>query len=102
MTADTLTLIVGSVLSLVFGYFPGLEGWYTSLKSEVKALIMIGLLLLTSAVIFGINCLGWAGGLGVPEVACTEAGLMEFVKIFFVALAANQSTYLITAQVKNN
>ena len=42
MSPETLTLIAGAALSLLFAYFPGLNTWFAAKSSDVKRLIMAG------------------------------------------------------------
>lgn len=92
MSAEGLALISGIVLSLVFSYVPGLEGWFDALEGTSKRLIMLGLLALTAVGVFGVACLGWFN----TGVTCNQAGAVVLVEAFFVAMVANQSAYLIS------
>ena len=47
-TPELLVGIVGTVLSLVFSYFPVVHDWYQALKTEAKSGIMLGLLVISS------------------------------------------------------
>jgi hypothetical protein len=92
MTAESLALYAGAVLSLLFGYFPGLKGWFEGLGTEYKRLIMAGLLLAVSGAIFGLSC--WK--VVDPLVTCDQAGLVGLVKVFVLALIANQAMFTLT------
>jgi len=87
--------IVAALLSLVFSYVPGLNAWFDALKTEYKRLIMLGLLVLVSAVIYGVACAGFAPAIGVTAT-CDEAGAIELLKILLAAIVANQGVYKIT------
>jgi len=95
MTAETLALIAGAVLSLGFSYTPGLSEWFAKLEGVYKRLIMAGLLLLVAAVVAGLACAGFGPDFGLT-VTCDRAGLIALVQTFVVALMANQATYSIT------
>ena len=95
MTAESLALISGAVLSLLFSYIPGLNVKFAELGSEVKRLIMAGLLLVVAGSIYGLSCAGWGTSFGV-EVACDQEGLLNLVQVFVIALIANQGAYAIT------
>lgn len=99
MTSDSLILISGAVLSLLFSYFPGLNTWFAAKSSDVKRLIMAGILLVVSAVIFGLSCAGYGSDIGIA-LDCSKAGAIALFKTFILAVIANQSTYAIT--VKTN
>jgi len=96
MTAEFLSGALAVLLSLFFGFFPVVKKWYEGLTAELKSIIMIVGLLLIALFTYGASCLGWASGLGLPEVACTEEGALLMAKTFFIALGANQGTYLAT------
>ena len=93
ITSELIVGAAGVVLSLVFSYIPGLRTWYAGLKDEIKRLIMLGLLLLTAGAIFGLICYGLIVS---GNIACDKNGIIGLVKLFVLALIANQSTYLIT------
>ena len=95
MTAETLSLSAGIVLSLLFSYIPGANTWFGKQTGVYKRLIMLGLLAVTSAVTFGIACLGWGETFGISFV-CEMAGAVELFKVFALAAIANQTTFLIS------
>lgn len=87
--------IAGIVLSLVFSYLPGLNKWYDALESNIKRLIMLGLIFVVAAAYFGLSCTSWAPDLGIT-VPCTTEGLKLVVLAFFQILVANQAVYKLT------
>ena len=95
MSAESLSLIAGTVLSLVFSYIPGARGWFMQFEPEIKRLIMLGLILITSAVAFGLSCLGWGIDLGI-SLSCNRTGLLGLVQQIVIAIIANQSIYAIS------
>ena len=95
MSAESLSLIAGAVLSLLFSYIPGLNAGYAGLGSEVKRLIMAGLLLAVAAGVYGISCAGFGASFGV-SVPCTQEGLLGLVNAFVLAVIANQAAFAIT------
>ena len=90
-TPDLITMVVGAILSLLFNYFPVLNTWYAALKSEVKSAIMIGLLAATSDSIYLLSLYG------VIEVSGPITWTLV-LRTFFLALVANQSTYVVAPQ----
>ena len=95
MTAEQLIAIAGAILSLAFSYIPGLKARYEPLSDEMKRLVMLGLLVLVVAGVFGLACSRFGTYLGIA-VACDEPGLVALVWALVLAIMANQSTYLIT------
>ena len=94
MTVEELTMYAGSVLSLLFAYAPGIKGWYDARTPQEKALTMLFALLVVTGAAFGLTC----GGFVAVGVVCTKLGLTELVKVFVMALIANQSMYLIAVR----
>jgi hypothetical protein len=89
MSAELISSAAGILLSLLFGYWPGLAARYAKQESQVKALIMLGALLAVSAGAFGLSCAGW---FDVP-ISCDKAGVEGLVLAFILAAIANQTTY---------
>ena len=85
-----MAMLAGAVLSLAFGYIPGLRGWYEALDGVRKAQVMAGVLLLAAVGVFLAACYTpW------QAVVCSEDGFWGVVELFIAALVANQATYLI-------
>jgi hypothetical protein len=97
MTAEQLVAIVSAVLALLFAYVPGFANWFNPIQAEYKRLIMLGLLLAVSAVIFGLSCSGIA-----TYVECTQQGVWEYVQILGVAIIMNQSLFAIAPKIGLN
>jgi hypothetical protein len=95
MSAETLSLISGAVLSLIFSYVPGATDWFEPFPSQVKRLIMLFLLLSTSAVVYSLACLGWGTTWNIA-VTCDQKGLMGLIEQTVIAIIANQSIYAIS------
>jgi len=94
MSVESLALIAGGVLALLFSYIPGLNASFAGLGSEVKRLIMAGLLFLVAGSIYGLACAGVGASLDI-SVLCTQEGFLGLVKVFVLAVIANQSAYAI-------
>jgi hypothetical protein len=97
MTPETLALIAGVILSLVFSYIPGLNTKFAALASEVKRGIMLGLVVIVGAVAFGLTCAGLGDSFGITLV-CTQAGLVELIQSIVLVAIANQATYGLSPQ----
>lgn len=98
MSANSLALIAGTFLSLLFSYVPGLNKKFAAVDPVYKRLSMLGLLALSAAAIYGLSCFGWA--LGGFEVPCDEGGIKQLIEVFIVAIIANQSIYTISPETK--
>ena len=95
MSAESLSLIAGSALSLIFSYVPGLNAKFAGLSAEVKRLIMLGLLILVAAGVYGLGCSGFGAEFGVA-ITCDREGLVGLIGSLVVAIIANQSVYAIS------
>lgn len=93
MTPEQLGAYAGIVLSLAMFYIPGLSDWYNALTPQKQAGIMAGLLLVVSAVLFGLSCANWYNA-----VSCDVEGVKSLLNVFIAALIANQATYLIAVR----
>lgn len=98
MTANTLVLIAGALLSLAFSYIPGLAPKFDALEPTVKRLIMLGLLVVVAGVSYGLACLGWGAAWGI-NIVCDQAGLQSLVAQLIVAIIANQAIYQISPKL---
>jgi hypothetical protein len=95
MSANTLSLIAGAVLSLAFSYIPGLRADFDAIDPTEKRLVMLGLLLVTAISVQVMACLGWAAEWGV-DLACNRAGLAGLIEQLVIAIIANQGVYAIS------
>lgn len=92
LTPEMLGGIAGVVLSLAFSHIPKLNVKFAALSPEWKRLIMVGVLLVTSGAIWGLNC----GGIISTGVTCDRAGIIQLGSIFIMALVTNQTAYGLT------
>jgi hypothetical protein len=93
--SETIYLLAGSVLSLIFSYVPGASDWFNTFDATRKRLVMLILLAVVTGAIYAGACTGlW------DTVPCTQAGIMQLAQAFFAALIANQATYLISPEPK--
>ena len=101
MSADTLSMVAGAVLSLACSYLPGLKDQFERLTSAGKRLIMLALLILVAAGSFGLACSGWGSGLEL-ELTCDQAGALGLARALILAIMANQGAYLISPRSARN
>ena len=97
MTSETLILISGAVVSLLFSYFPVLNTWFAAKSADVKRLIMLGVMFVVSAAIFGLSCAGLGGEIGIT-LECSKDGVFGLVKIFILSIVANQGAYAVSVK----
>jgi hypothetical protein len=95
LTPELLSAIAGIALSLLASYCPGFSAWFEQLEAVRKRLVMLGLLAAASAAIVGLACAGLGAPLGLAA-ACDPGGAILALRAFILALAANQSAYLIS------
>ncbi len=100
MSAESLSLVAGTILSLAFSYIPGVRSWFLEIDPAIKRLIMLALLAVTSAGVYGLSCLGWGIEWGIT-LNCDQTGLLGIVRQFIIAVIANQSIYTISPQIGN-
>lgn len=95
MTADTLSMFAGAILSLVFSYVPGLKDRFDGLYAEYKRLAMLLLVIAFAAAAYGLACSGLASDFGL-SVTCDRPGLVSLARAVILAAVANQGTYSLT------
>ncbi len=92
INATGLMVLLGSVVSLAFSWFPGLKERYSALTQDAKSGIQIGVLFLLTAAVFGLGCVGILN----TGLVCSADGVVKTVIAFVLALASNQGTYQAT------
>ena len=96
VSPESLLALLGVIVSLVFSYFPGLRVLFAAQSSEWKSGIMIGMLAVLTAILFGMGC---AGSIHTG-LACDQTGVWRAVSAFIAALVANQGTWQATKNLK--
>jgi hypothetical protein len=99
MSAETLSLVAGTVLSLLFSYIPGLNTWFAALTEEIKRLIMLVLVVLVAASAYGLSCAGFGASLGLT-LTCDVTGLTGLVQAVILCAIANQAVFKLTPRTK--
>ena len=94
MTDNIIASMAGALLSLLFGYAPGLRPWFEALEPTRKALVMLGLLAVASLLLYLAACYTpWQVG-----VTCDETGVWQLAQLFIAAAVANQAAYLLAVK----
>lgn len=103
-TPESLSVLAGAGLSLLFAYVPGFASWFQKLGDEnpedngtKKRLVMLAILFMTVLIVIGFSCAGILGG-----VTCDKAGIIQVIWCFILAMIANQSTFLISPKTGLN
>jgi O-phosphoseryl-tRNA(Cys) synthetase len=99
MSAESIAVVAGIVLSLVFSYVPKLKDWYDGLEGNKRRLLMLGLLTGVALGAFGLACADLVAQVGIG-VLCTKAGAFELLRSLVYAIIANQSTFMISPKTK--
>jgi FtsH-binding integral membrane protein len=101
MSAESLSLISGMVLSLVFSYVPGARSWFEKFDPETKRSIMLVLLAITASIVFGLSCVGWTSEWSI-SLSCNRSDLLRLIEQLVLAIIANQSVYAISPRKNRN
>ena len=93
VTSEILVALFGTILSLVFAYFPWVKQWFEALDPVYKPLLNAGLLLVLAYALYGLSCAGV-----VSYFACTGQGAIDALVVWFYAIVANQLTYQVAVR----
>lgn len=91
LSPESLGIVAGAIVSILFSYIPGLSSWFASLESTSKRLIMLALMLVVTLAAVLLSCAGVVQGF-----ACNQTGFIQAVQVFVLAVMANQAAYTIT------
>jgi hypothetical protein len=91
MTENQYAAMAGTILSLVFAYFPYLKDKFEVLRPDYKQLIQIGLLAVLVFGRVGLSCLGKDN-----TFTCNNDGLWNALIAWGVAVIANAGVYKAT------
>lgn len=95
MSDVQLLIVSAALLSLIFSYVPGLREVYEAKSPTYKRLVMLILLVLVTCAVFSLSCFG----LGEPfhiTTECSQAGAVNLIQMFVLAMTANQVTFLLS------
>lgn len=98
MTAQDLSTYAAILLSLVCSYFPGIKDAFDLLLPTYKRLVMLILLTITTAAIFGLAC--WGVWHTPVSITCDATGAAALVKALIAAIIANQAAFLLSPRVR--
>ena len=88
MESFSIGAVAGIILSLLFKYVPGLDGWYGNQDSNKKELVMLGIMVGAVVGAYSLSCVGW-----LDIYACTEMGAKDAMFALVGAVVGNQGAY---------
>ena len=97
VSPEFLAATCGAILSLIFSYVPSVRDRWATLTKEQQQLGMAGLILITTAALFGLGCVGF---IGISGFACSKGTAVQYGWMALYALAANQGVYKLSPQVQ--
>ena len=98
MTDVAIAAAAGVLLSLLFSYIPGFRSWFEAKSADAKRLLMLLFMFVVAGGSYALVCGGLGASFGLTWV-CDQAGFLEFLKVFFAVLVANQAAYAISPGV---
>ena len=85
--------IAGVALQIIFKFAPKISTWYDAQVN--KGLWMLGFVVLTGTLYFGLSCTPLAGQFGI-QVSCTVPDAVVMAKALFIIAAGQSLTYAYT------
>lgn len=85
--------IAGIALQIIFKFVPAVNTWYDAQVN--KGLWMLGFVVLTGALYFGLSCTPLAGQFGI-QVSCTVPDAVVMAKALFIIAAGQTLAYVYT------
>lgn len=100
MTADTIALTAGALISILASYSPKFNVWYASLDSDRKRVLMLLALVGVTTSAFALACTGLLYDLFSISITCERSGAIGLLRMLLLAIFSNQGAYQITPQTK--
>ena len=91
MTVEELTALCGIITSLLFSYFPVIDGWFAAQPPNTKRLVQIGVAVVVSGAMYGLGCAGMSAAF-----TCDWPGALVMIRLLVVFIIANQAAYAIS------
>ncbi len=92
LSPESLTLMLGGLLAVLFDWFPGLAPWYDALSRLKKQQLMIFLLGLMGSAVFAGTCWGWFES----GLLCSRQSLPLLLQYVLGAAGVNQAVHLLS------
>lgn len=92
MNPETLSAFAGSLLSLLFNYFPGLNTAFDRLAPNLQRLVMSFLLLISSIILALWTCTDQTATNTTFPTCFSSLNWRQVIQSFVFALMSNQAT----------
>jgi hypothetical protein len=97
LSPETLIALCGAIISVIFSRFPWVRTKFAELSNDLKSLIMLGIMAIVTLGVVLLHC----NGILNAGITCDQIGFWNVVWLYFVAVASNQTAYLITPQASD-
>jgi hypothetical protein len=89
---NALSALSGFIFSFILE-IPVVNTWFRNRGPSTRRLIVLGVLIVAAALIYGAACAGILTAIGVPGLTCDANGFYVLVQAVGIAFATNQATY---------
>ena len=101
LTVAFVTILIVTVFTLLFQYFPGLRVTWAGLQTEVKSLIVLGLYLAVGAIVAFGGCVP-ALLVVIPALLCVGVSpFITYVVATLIAVGAGQGVFSVLPELKD-
>jgi hypothetical protein len=95
LTSEIMTGLAAMILSITLNYWAGVRVSFAEMKSEYKALVNDGSVIILAVIMFLGTCVQL---FEIPGLVCSASGLRALSLLVIVAVGGNQLTYVASAQ----
>jgi hypothetical protein len=96
VTPEMLAAAAGGLLALIFKYVKGLNTKFAALPAENKQAIMLVMMVVVGAAVYGLGCAGVVSN----GLTCDKQGFWQLVWLVGTAVAGNVITFQATPQTQ--
>jgi len=97
LTQESLAVVAGGVLSVIFSFVPGLNVWFAAKPENLKRILMAFYLAVLVGALFGGMCLGI---FYITGAVCDQITAIQFIYLWMLAAVSNQSIYSLTPRLQ--
>lgn len=91
MSSEAISMVAGTLISLMFSYVPGVKDQFEELTSTGKRAWLCVFILVVGVSSFIFGCAGLS-----DVVSCDKSGASGLIRSVMLALIANQTAYIIS------